>query len=209
MNQSVAGIQPITPAWNEERRKILLILAILGIISNTILIAITFATKNLFKDDVRNSGKLKCDNATRKAIDKAFSSRRKFYFFLSKCCSTSNHEEQIVNQSRLMHSCYEFDLNCGCCVYKTEFQSYCISKYQNITPAYPNIELDLLIDNSKSEFGIVSTVSTQKFPQNLARSPGECVEKYSLQNQRSGSQFQNEEEHVSKCDGFLSNPSKN
>ncbi|CAH8652430.1 unnamed protein product [Schistosoma rodhaini] len=166
MNDSLIGVKTITPTWNEKRHKFLLILIVFGIISNIILIVIVFLTKRLIKTSFRRSPQKYCE-ATRKN-DRSLPTKHILQnIILSKCCTISNDEKEFIIQSKSTHSCCEFEMNWGCCYYKTECHSHCLSTSSELTPVPTTIELDILSSRRNSSYADDSVTEIPEKSENL------------------------------------------
>ncbi|KAK4467697.1 hypothetical protein MN116_008633, partial [Schistosoma mekongi] len=132
MNDSLINVKLITPTWNEKRHQLLLILIIHGIIANILLIIIVYVTQSLFKKKLKYSLQ-KC-NKVQKINNKFVSTKYMLQsLILSKCCAISNDEETFIIESNPTQYCCEFEMNLGCCFYKTQCHNHCFSTSSTIT----------------------------------------------------------------------------
>ncbi|CAH8867430.1 unnamed protein product [Trichobilharzia szidati] len=183
MNGTVVSVKSLTPTWNETRHKFLLVLITFGIISNIILLVITFITKNLIRRSLQHSTSAtsKYNKLIRNLADRSQSNKNTFpAFFLSKCCVTSNDDDQIITPPSSAYSCCEFEVNWGCCIYKTECQSRCFTKSSNRSPVATNIELERLKNYSNSDIDGNSVNVIEDSPKKIQKNPTICINNYSM-----------------------------
>ncbi|CAH8603041.1 unnamed protein product [Schistosoma intercalatum] len=179
MNDSLIAVKTINPTWNEKRHKFLIILIVFGMISNIILMVIVSLTKSLIKNSFRRSSR-KHGEITRSS-DKSLPTKYILQStILSKCCTISNDEKEFIIQSKSTHSCCEFEMNWGCCYYKTQCHSHCFSTSSIVTPVPTTIELNILSSHRNSSYADDSVTEIPEKLENLSINSKTNLDKYKL-----------------------------
>ncbi|CAH8622624.1 unnamed protein product [Schistosoma margrebowiei] len=179
MNHSLFTVKTINPTWNEKRHKFLIILIAFGMISNIILIVIVSLTKSLIKNSFRRSSR-KYGEITR-STDKSLSTKHILQsIILSKCCTISNDEKEFIIHSKSTHSCCEFEMNWGCCYYKTQCHSHCFSSSSTVTPVPTTIELNILSSHRNSSYADDSITEIPEKSENLSTNSKTNLDKYNF-----------------------------
>uniref|UniRef100_A0A094ZHM8 Uncharacterized protein n=1 Tax=Schistosoma haematobium TaxID=6185 RepID=A0A094ZHM8_SCHHA len=99
---------------------------------------------------------------------------------LSKCCTISNDEKEFIIQSKSTHSCCEFEMNWGCCYYKTQCHSHCFSTSSIVTPVPTTIELNVLSSHRNSSYADDSVTEIPEKSENLSINSKTNLDQYKL-----------------------------